>query len=170
VARHPRSRIGRVPSPLQRAAVPIVMTMVASMITLLPMISTAPILPPFGLVVLLAWRTIHRTIWPAWIGLPLGLWDDLFSGQVIGSAMMMWTISLFFLDIADRRMVWRDVWQEWGLTAMLCTAVLLCQLWAAHATGGGTNALLLLPQMLITIFAFPPVARLCAAVDEWRLR
>jgi rod shape-determining protein MreD len=170
MARHPRSRIGRVPSPLQRAAVPIVMTMLASMIALMPSIATAPLLPPLGFVVLLAWRTIHRTIWPPWIGLPLGLWDDLFSGQVMGSAMMLWTCALLFLEVADRRMVWRDVWQEWGIAAILCTAVLLGQLWAAHATGGATSALLLIPQILLTACIFAPIARVCAAVDEWRLR
>ena len=170
MARHPRSRIGRTPSQTQRQAVPIISTMIGSMTPLLPVIATAPLMPPWGLMVLIAWRMLHRNLWPVWMGLPLGLFDDMFSGQPLGSAMMLWTLSLFGLDLLDRRMVWRDFMQEWGIAGGLITAMLLGQLLISYATGGATNPLLLLPQVILSVLAFPLIARICAAIDEWRLR
>lgn len=169
MARHPRSRIGRAPSAAQRQAVPIASTMIGSMTPLLPVIVTAPIMPPWGLLVLLAWRMLHRNLWPVWMGLPLGMFDDIFSGQPLGSAMMIWTLSLLGLDLLDRRMVWRDFRQEWGIAGGLIVAVLLVQLLISYATGGATNPLMLLPQMILSILAFPLVARICAVLDDWRL-
>ncbi len=169
MARHPRSRIGRTPSRTQRQAVPIVSTMIGSMTPLLPIIATAPVMPPWGLLVLLAWRMLHRNLWPVWMGIPLGVFDDIFSGQPLGSAMMLWTLALLGLDVLDRRMIWRDFWQEWGIAGALVAAMLLLQLLISYATGGATNPLLLLPQMLLSILAFPLVARTCAMLDDWRL-
>jgi rod shape-determining protein MreD len=170
VARRPRSRIGRSPSRTQRQAVPIISTMMGSMTPLLPIIATAPVMPPWGLLILIAWRMLHRNLWPVWMGLPLGLFDDIFSGQPLGSAMMLWTISLLGLDLLDRRMVWRDFTQEWGIAGGLIVAMLFGQLLIAYATGGATNPLFLAPQAILSILAFPLIARCCAAIDEWRLR
>lgn len=139
------------------------------MTPLLPIITTAPVMPPWGLLVLLAWRMLHRNFWQVWMGLPLGMFDDIFSGQPLGSGMMLWTLSLLALDLLDRRMVWRDFKQEWGIAGGLIVAVLLAQLLISYATGGATNPLLLVPQMLLSILAFPLVARICALLDEWRL-
>lgn len=169
MARHPRSRIGREPSSAQRQGVPIASTMIGSMAPLLPMIATAPVMPPWGLLVLVAWRMLHRNLWPVWMGLPLGMFDDLFSGQPLGSAMMLWTLALLGLDLLDRRMVWRDFRQEWSIASGLVVAMLLVQLLISYASGGATNPLLLVPQMLVSILVFPLVARLCAVLDEWRL-
>ena len=170
MARHPRSRIGRTPSRTQRQAIPIISTMIGSMTPLLPIIATAPVMPPWGLLILIAWRMLHRNLWPVWMGLPLGLFDDMFSGQPLGSAMMLWTISLLGLDLLDRRMVWRDFIQEWGIAGGLIIAMLLGQLLISYATGGATNPLFLAPQAILSILAFPLIARICAAIDEWRLR
>jgi rod shape-determining protein MreD len=143
--------------------------MIGSMTPLLPIIATAPVMPPWGLLVLLAWRMLHRNLWPVWMGIPLGVFDDIFSGQPLGSAMMLWTLALLGLDVLDRRMIWRDFWQEWGIAGALVAAMLLLQLLISYATGGATNPLLLLPQMLLSILAFPLVARTCAMLDDWRL-
>ena len=170
MARHPRSRIGRAPSSAQRQGVPIAATMIGSMTPLLPIIATAPVMPPWGLLVLIAWRMLHRNLWPVWMGLPLGMFDDIFSGQPLGSAMMLWTLALLGLDLLDRRMVWREFRQEWSIAGGLIVAMLLVQLLISYASGGATNPLLLVPQMLVSILAFPLVARACAALDDWRLR
>lgn len=170
MARHPRSRIGRSPSWTQRQGVPIASIMIGSMAPLLPVIVTAPVMPPWGLLGLVAWRMLHRNLWPVWMGLPLGIFDDIFSGQPLGSAMMLWTLALLGLDLLDRRMVWRDFRQEWGIAGGLIVGILLVQLLTSYASGGATNPLFLLPQMLVSILAFPLVARICAVLDEWRLR
>ena len=95
--------------------------------------------------------------------------DDIFSGQPLGSAMMLWTLSLLGLDLLDRRMVWREFVQEWGIAGGLIVAILLGQLLISYSTGGATNPLLLAPQALLSVLAFPLVARICAAMDDWRL-
>jgi rod shape-determining protein MreD len=167
--RPPRTRIDRPPSSLRLTGTPIITTMLGSMATLMPMIASAPLLPPFGLIMLLAWRLRHRTIWPVWIGLPLGLWDDIFSGQPLGSSMLLWTILMLGLDVIDRRMVWRDFWQDWGLAAAVIAITLLGGLGIANWTGGNTSPLTVLPQIVISIALFPLLARACAMIDKWRL-
>jgi rod shape-determining protein MreD len=169
MTRPPRTRIDRPPSSLRVTGTPILTTMIGSMAPLLPIIASAPILPPFGLLLLVAWRLRHRTIWPVWIGLPLGLWDDIFSGQPLGSSMLLWTIVMLGLDVVDRRMVWRDFWQDWGLAAVVIALTLLAGLGIANLTGGNTSPLIILPQMAISIALFPLLARVCAVFDTWRL-
>jgi len=150
--------------------VPIISTMIGSMTPILPVIATAPVMPPWGLLVLLAWRMLHRNFWPVWMGLPLGFFDDMFSGQPLGSAMMLWTLALLGLDLLDRRMIWRDFRQEWAIAGALIVAILLVQLLISYTNGGATNPLFLVPQIAISVLAFPLVALGCAALDLWRLR
>lgn len=164
-----RTRIDRPPSSLRVTGTPIIMTMIGSMAPLSPMIASTPLLPPLGLMMLVAWRLRHRTIWPAWIGLPLGLWDDIFSGQPLGSSMLLWTVLMLGLDVIDRRMVWRDFWQDWGLAAVIIAVTLLGGLGIANWTGGNTAPFIILPQIIMSIALFPLLARLCARIDAWRL-
>lgn len=112
---------------------------------------------------------IHRTLWPVWMGIPLGLFDDLFSGQPLGSAMMLWTLALLALDTIDRRMVWRVFTQEWAIAAALTSALLFAQLMIAWFLGGATPAYLLVPQLIFSALAFPLIARFCMQLDYWRL-
>jgi hypothetical protein len=51
----------------------------------LPIIAPAPVPPPLGFLLLLAWRLLRPGLLPPWAGLPLGLFDDLYSGQPTGS-------------------------------------------------------------------------------------
>lgn len=169
MARHPRSRLGREPSPVQLQAVPIATTMLGSLLPLLPMIATAPVLPPLGFLFLLAWRMLHRNLWPVWMALPLGFFDDLLSGNPLGSSMMLWTVSFLLLEILDRRMMWRDFRQEWAIAAVLIIAFIAFQLGIAHMLGGATPLAVMIPQMILSILAFPLVARACVAIDQWRL-
>lgn len=143
--------------------------MLASMAPILPVIHTVPISPPWAFLLLLAWRMIHRTLWPVWMGIPLGLFDDLFSGQPLGSAMMLWTLALLALDTIDRRMVWRIFTQEWAIAAALTSALLFAQLLIAWFLGGATPAYLLVPQLIFSALAFPLIARFCMQLDYWRL-
>lgn len=149
--------------------VPIVSTIAGSMTALLPIVATSPTLPPFGLLMLLGWRLLRPELWPAWMALPLGLTDDLLSGQPLGSAMTLWTLAFLALDMVDNRMIWRDYWLDWLIAT---AAILFCLsgswLFAAF-TGGGGTLLAIVPQAAITILCFPVAARLCALLDRWRL-
>ncbi len=150
--------------------VPIATVLAGSLVTLLPIVADWPLLPPFGLLMLLGWRLLRPEMWPSWITLPLGLFDDLFSGQPLGSAMALWTIVFVAFDMMDNRAVWRDYWMDW-LTA--AAAIIFCLAGGvglvAFTTGGG-HLLAIVPQTIITILLFPAAMRLCAALDRWRLR
>ena len=91
------------PTALERQLVPVVSTMLGSMTVLFPVVATEPLLPPFGLMFFLGWRLLRGDIWPLWAGLFLGAFDDLFSGQPIGTAMCGWTIILLAIDALDRQ-------------------------------------------------------------------
>lgn len=170
MARHPKSRIGRTPSPLRQRAIPVLTTMAGSLAPALPLIATSAIIPPFGLLILLAWRSLHRQIWPAWAGVPLGLWDDLFSGAALGTSVAIWTSLLLGLDMLDRRLIWRDAWQEWAIAALLICGYLLVAYQVGGAAAGWYGLALMMPQMLIAALLFPSVVRVCDRLDQWRLR
>lgn len=83
--------------------------------------------------------------------------------------MLLWTVVLLGLEMIDRRMVWRDFWQDWGLAAVIITATVLGALAIANVTGGNTSAIVMLPQIIVSIALFPLLARGCAMIDAWRL-
>lgn len=163
-------RIGRTPNIFLRDAVPVVTTMAGSLSVIVPMVATAPIMPPFGLLMLLSWRLIQRTLWPAWVPLLLGLFDDLVSGQPLGSAMLLWPACFLVLDLIDPRMMWRDFGLEWGLAGGLIAAVLMLSLAIANFTGGATMLLVIVPQIILSILFVPLCVLLCARLDRWRYR
>jgi rod shape-determining protein MreD len=160
--------LGR-PSPTRLQALPIASTVIGSCIGLLPFVSTAPLLPPFGLLIALGWRLLRPELWAAWMALPLGLADDLIAGAAPGTAMTLWTISFLAIDLIDSRPMWRDHWLDWWIAAV---AILFCASgnWAIGAFVAHGGALWpMIPPTILAILAFPLIARLCAALDRWRL-
>lgn len=152
-------------------AVPIVATMFASTLPLmLPVIAEGPILPPLGLMVILAWRLLRPGLWAPWAPLPLGLFDDLASGQPLGSAMLSWTIAFLAIEASERTLIWRDYWQDWLTAALTLAGCIAAGYVFARLTGGSAPVHAILPQIAAAILTFPIVARLCAKLDNWRLR
>jgi rod shape-determining protein MreD len=170
-ARRYRSRLEHAPAPVALIAIPVASVMLGSLMTALPVVATAPVLPPFGLLLLLGWRMLVRDLWPVWAPLPLGLFDDILSGQPIGSAAASWTMVFLVIDLFDRRMMWRDYKQDWALAALLVGAALSAGLAIANATGGDTAWPAILPQILLSALVFPLIVRICAGLDRlrWRL-
>lgn len=154
---------------LRARAVPIVSTMAASLVSLLPLVAQAPVLPPLGMLVLVAWRLLRPEFWRIWAPLPLGLWDDLFSGQPIGSAMLSWTLAFLAIEAVDKWLRWRDYWQDWLVAAGIVAFVIAVDFLIALATGGGGSIRVVVPQMIASILLFPLIVRFCAALDRWRL-
>jgi rod shape-determining protein MreD len=157
------------PSPLRMRLVPPAMTILGSGMTLLPIVANWPLLPPFGLLVALGWRLLRPEMWPAWVAFPLGLVDDLLTGAPLGSAATLWTAAFLFIDIVDGRPLWRDHLMDWWIAA---GAILFCGLggWAIDRfVAGGGRITTALPAIAFAILLFPPIARLCALVDRWRL-
>src|SRR3546814_6385482 len=72
--------------------IPAISVMLGSLVTIIPVIFPGGLLPPFGLMVLLAWRLLRPESLKIWSPVLLGLFDDLLSGQPFGSAMLLWTI------------------------------------------------------------------------------
>ncbi len=153
----------------QLSLIPSVSVLVGSMIPLIPIIAQWPILPPLGLMVFLAWRLMRPEIWPIWAGLPFGLFDDLMSGNPIGTSILLWTAIMIGLDQADNRMIWRDYWLDWLVAGALLTAYIILAMTIATLASGGWGIQPLIPQIAVTVLLIPFVMRLCARLDRWRL-
>lgn len=155
-------------APRQSAwTIPALSVMAGSALTLLPMIFTFPILPPFGLMMLLGWRLARPDSLPIWAPLLLGLFDDLISGQPFGSSMLLWMISFLVIDLLDQRLVWRDFWQDWLLAAGGIAATLIAGRLIASPIGAHVDTVLLL-QVIVSIMLYPVISRLIAWLDRKR--
>lgn len=136
-----------------------------SSLTLWPMVASFPFLPPCGLLMVLGWRLARPERMPIWVPLPLGLFDDLVSGQPLGCAMLLWTLCFFVIDLIDQRIVFRDFWQDWLIAA---GAIAFCGIVGRLVTtpfGAHVDTVLLL-QTVVTVMLFPFAARLCAMLDQ----
>ena len=163
------SRINRAQSPILAYGLPWVTILLGSLTPWLPVIAPAPILPPFGFIMMLAWRLVRPGLLPLWAGLPLGLFDDLYSGQPFGSGVLLFSLALFALEPIEIRFPWRSFWFDW-LTASLILIVYI----AAAAVLSGTDltavqARAMAPQLLLSIVLFPIIARMVAMLDRLRL-
>ncbi|OYY90776.1 MAG: rod shape-determining protein MreD [Sphingomonas sp. 28-66-16] len=141
--------------------------MLGSMVTLLPVVATFPILPPLGLMMLVGWRLGRAEALPIWSALLLGLFDDLFSGQPFGSAMLFWTLTVLIIDLFDQRLVSRDFWQDWLLASGAIAGCLIAGRMIAVPIGAHVDTVLLL-QAAASVMLYPAIARLCAWLDEKR--
>lgn len=164
-----QSRIGRQPSQLRIKVIPPLTVVIGSMITALPIITDYPILPPMGLLVVLAWRLIRPGYWAVWAGFPLGLIDDIFSGQPFGSAAFLWSVIFILLEAVDRKAVRRDYWQDWLIASTAIIIVLIGGMLIVDFQSNLLRIDLLVPQILLSILLYPFVARLIGAIDNWRV-
>lgn len=161
--------INRAPSPVLAIAVPWASVALASLLPLMPVIASAPVLPPFGLMLLIAWRQVRPGLLPVWAGLPLGLFDDLYSGQPLGSAILLWSLTMIALEAVEARIPWRSFWFDWPIAAVLIVACLIWGLVFANAVGGAAAPVTIVPQALVAVLLYPLVCRLVAALDRFRL-
>jgi rod shape-determining protein MreD len=137
--------------------------------TTLPIFTAQPLLPPFGLLMLLSWRLMRPGLLPVWSGVPFGLMDDVFSGQPFGSAALLWSLAMLIIEIIDSRAIWRDHIQDWLIASLLIIAALLGGLWIAGLAHAAPSPIVLLPQIALSILLYPLVVRICARLDSWRL-
>ncbi|MCE7796036.1 rod shape-determining protein MreD [Sphingobium sufflavum] len=166
------ARMSQSRSPLRIRATPVITVMLGSLLpAMIPVVSLSPTTPPLGLMLLLAWRLLRPELWPLWIGLPLGFFDDIATGHPVGTAMCLWTLALVVIDSISVRLIWRDYAQDWLIASIAIIAILAMSWLLMHlAPGGGGGPLdRLWPQALLSIMSFPLVARLCARLDRWRL-
>lgn len=155
------------PPPAAVRLVPIVSVMLASLATILPVITSFPVLPPVGLMMLLGWRLTRPTVFAIWAPLPLGLFDDLVSGQPLGNAMLLWMLCFFMIDLIDQRLMFRDFWQDWLIASGAIGFCLIVGRLVASPLGAHVDTVLLL-QIVISILLFPLAARFCVWLDRKR--
>lgn len=163
------SGINRAPSPVVATMVPWGSVILASLVPMLPIIASAPILPPTGFLMLLAWRLVRPGLLPVWSGVVLGAFDDLYSGQPFGFGIMMWSIAMLTVEGIETRFPWRGFVQDWLVAAILSAAYVFS---AAILAGGGGEADRLaatMPQLLLSLLLFPIFARMVSSLDRFRL-
>lgn len=162
-------RINRAPSAILAISAPWVLVMLGSLSPLLPLIASAPVIPPLGFLFFVAWQQLRPGLFPVWAGLPLGLVDDLFSGQPLGSAMLLWSLVTIALDIVEARFPWRDFAHNWVVALATIIIYLLLSLEIANHAGGHTHLLVLIPQLIVSVLTYPLAARLVSKIDRIRL-
>jgi len=164
-----RSRINRAPSPLVSRGLPWLSVLLLSLVPFAPIVASAPIMPPLAFMALLAWRMLRPGMLPVWAGAPLGAFDDLYSGQPFGSAVLLWSAAMLVMEIVDVRLRWRGFLQDWALAAALIAGYLVLATLLANATGGRTPLAAILPQLALSLVVHPLVTRGVALLDRLRL-
>lgn len=154
---------------LRRRFVPVGSTLAASLLALLPIVATRPLLPEFSLLVVVAWRLLRPEIWPAQMALGLGLFNDLVADHPLGQSMATWTIIFLACDYIDSRLGFRDYWMDWLIAAAAILFYSASGWYIALLMGAPFDFKILLPQIGISILAYPLLARIVLGLDKWRL-
>lgn len=164
-----RPRINRAPSPVLALSLPWLLVMLGSLTPALPVIASAPIMPPLGFLFLLGWLHLRPGIMPVWAGLPLGLLDDLFSGQPLGSAMTLWSLVTIGMDFVETRFPWRGFMQNWLVASTVIAGYLLMAAWFAAVHRQPGFLLAMLPQIALSILIYPIAVQVVGLIDRLRL-
>lgn len=164
-----RKRINRAPSPILSRGVPWVSVMLLSLMPFAPLFVSAPLMPPLAFMALLAWRMLRPGMLPVWAGAPLGAFDDLYSGQPFGSAVLLWSGAMLLMEFVDVRLRWRGFLQDWALAAAMIAGYLVLATIIANLAGGAAPLRAIVPQILLSLVLHPMVTTLVAALDRLRL-
>ena len=163
------SKINRDHLPALVHGVPWLSIILVSLVPMLPVIAPAPVMPPLAFMFLLAWRLLRPGVLPLWAGFPLGLIDDLLSGQPLGSSILLFSLTLIALDLFELRFPWRGFWQDWIVAAGLITLFLLFSAVFSAAKLDLLHFWLVAPQLLLSLVLFPIIVGVVAMLDRLRL-
>lgn len=154
---------------LRRRFVPVGSTLAASLLALLPVVASRPLVPELALLVAIAWRLLRPEIWPAHMALGLGLFNDLVAGHPLGQSMATWTILFLACDFIDSRVGFRDYWMDWLIAAAAMLFYSAAAWYIALLMGAPMRFSILLPQLGVAVLVYPLAARFVLALDRWRL-
>ena len=162
------TRLSRGPHPAA-LSIPALSVVIASLASLLPIVSATGWWPDLGLLMLLAWRLLRGDVWPAWVAAPLGLVHDLLTVAPIGLSIALWPLFMLAMDIVDRRTMFRDYWIEWLLASLFIALAVLVTWQVAAWDGAPVRFAAVAPSILVNIFCFPIAAYIVARLDRWRM-
>lgn len=165
-----RRSINRAPWPPLARAFPWLTILLGSIVPSWLMVASAPVMPPLGYLIFLSWHQLRPGLLPIWAGLPLGLFDDLFSGQPFGCAVLLWSASSIVLDLVETRLPWRNFVIEWLVANGLILAYIVLCLGLANFGGADAPLRVIVPQIVISVLAYPLVDRFVAIADRFRLK
>ncbi len=164
-----RSDLNRAPMPALAYLTPWLSIVLASVAPGWLLIASAPLMPPVGFLTLLGWRQLHPGLLPVWAGLPLGLVDDLVSGQPVGSGVLLWSVVMLVLEAIELRWPWRNFLVEWGVSSAIIASYLVMTGFFANGVSRPDWLLVIPPQVVLSILIYPLVARMVAWLDRLRL-
>ena len=153
----------------RRRWVPMLTSIAAIGLALLPLVANWPLIPDLGFVMLLTWRLLRPEIWKPYHALGLGLLSDLVSGNPLGQAMLLWTATFLALEIIDSRLGFRDYLMDWLIAAVAIILQSSGAWYIALLMGAEIRFAVLGPQLALGIIAYPVIARFVLALDRWRL-
>lgn len=163
------SKINRAHSPALAYAMPWISIMLGSVLPQLPIASAVPIVPPLGYMMLLSWRLVRPGLLPVWAGFPLGAFDDLYSGQPFGCAILLWSVTMLGLELFESRFPWRGFYQDWLVAGVIAVSYLMISALLSGGEIGGRTILVLVPQLVLTVVLVPILSRFVAGLDRVRL-
>ncbi|HEX8641608.1 MAG TPA: rod shape-determining protein MreD [Allosphingosinicella sp.] len=153
----------------RRRFVPLVSTIAALLLSLLPVVSDSPLVPDLGFMALVTWRLLRPEIWSAQVALVLGLVNDLVAGNPIGQSMLLWTAAFLTLDLIDTRLGFRDYVMDWLIGAAAIIFHTIGVWYIALLMGSDVHFSVILPPLGLGVLTYPVMARLVLALDRWRL-
>ncbi|WP_081853166.1 rod shape-determining protein MreD [Erythrobacter longus] len=161
--------INRVQDPWRTNSVHYVTIVLGSLLPLFVIADTMPIAPPLGFILFLGWRLMRPGLMPLWVGVPLGAFDDLFSGQPFGSAIFLWSLTMIALELIETRFPWRGFWQDWFTAGFGILLYIVAAMIVSGATLSAELLIVILPQIALSILLYPLIARVIAFADRFRL-
>lgn len=161
--------INRVQSPWRAKSVHYISICFGSLLPFWFIADVMPIVPPLGFLTFLAWRLMRPGLMPLWVGVPLGAFDDLFSGQPFGSAILLWSVTMIALELLEARFPWRGFWQDWFTASFTLVLYIIAAMIASGAPFTVHVLIASAPQIVLALLLYPLVARIIAWLDRFRL-
>lgn len=146
------------------------MVLMASFLTLWPVISDGGWWPDMALLVLIAWRLQRPLAFKPWFAPVAGLFNDLIAGHTIGLSVFTFSFALIVAELIERRSQWRDWFGEWVVAAVLIVFAELIQWQVSRLEGAFVPFDALRAPLVIAILAYPPVSAVVSWVDRKRIR
>ena len=145
------------------------MIMGGSLTAALPLLATAPLLPPIGFIAFVLWRQLKPEVVPAWSAIGFGLFDDLVSGNAMGTALFFWPLFALGSQASGRWFAFRTWRHDW-LVVTGATFAYVAVVWLLAQTRGSAPPFgsLLLP-LALAAGVVPALLRL-ATGPGFRLR